>query len=60
MANDSSSSNEEQTYNTLDEIDSAIIGISDDLNKLKTEVYSLTILTGKKHLQIKLQPLRKV
>ena len=55
MANDSSSSNEEQIYNTLDEIDNAIIGISGDLNKLKTEVYSLTILTGKKHLQIKLQ-----
>ena len=60
MANDSSSSNEEQIYNTLDEIDSAIIGISGDLNKLKTEVYSLTILTGEKHLQIKLQRLRKV
>ena len=60
MANDSSSSNEEQTYNTLDKIDSAVIGISGDLNKLKTEVYSLTILTGKRHLQIKLQPLRKV
>ena len=32
IANDNSSSNKEQIYNTLDQNDNTIIGISDDLN----------------------------
>ena len=39
IANDNNSSNKEQIYNTLD--DNTIIGIGDDLNKLKTEVIAL-------------------
>ena len=39
MANDNSSNNEEQIIdNTLDQNDNTIIGISDDLHKLKTKV----------------------
>ena len=42
MANDSSnSSNEEQNCNSLDQNGNTIIGIRDDLNKLKTEVIAL-------------------
>ena len=45
MANDSgSSSNKEQNYNSLDQNNNTIIGISDDLNKLKTEVIALKML----------------
>ena len=41
-ANDDNSSNEAQLIdNTLDQNDNTIIGISDDLYKLKTEVIAL-------------------
>ena len=38
MVNDNSSNNEEHLDNTLDQNDNTVTGISDDLNKLKTEV----------------------
>ena len=42
MANDSISSiNEEQNYHSLDQNDNTVIGISDDLSKLKTKVIAL-------------------
>ena len=45
MANDSgSSSNKEQNYNGVDQNNNTTIGISDDLNKLKTEVVALKML----------------
>ena len=42
MANNDSSNNEKQIYNTFDQIDT-IIGISGDLNKLKTEVIAVNM-----------------
>ena len=42
-ANHNSSSKEEKIHNTLDQNYKSIIGISDDLNKLKTEVLALKI-----------------
>ena len=41
MASDNNLSNEQQIYNTLDQSDKTIIGISDDVNDLKTEVIGL-------------------
>ena len=47
MANDSNSSNKEQIYNTLDQNGNTITGISDGLNKLKTEVIALKMFVTK-------------
>ena len=46
MTNDDGSSNEEQIYNTLYQNDNTVIGISDGLNKSKTEVIALKMFVS--------------
>ena len=46
MTNDDGSSNGEQIYNTLYQNDNTVIGISDGLNKSKTEVIPLKIFVS--------------
>lgn len=46
MTNDDGSSNGEQIYNTLYQNDNTVIGISDGLNKSKTEVIALKMFVS--------------